>query len=87
MRGVTKSGFEFEVNDGIVNNMELVDALVEIQKGSMGAVSDLLNCIFSKEEKKCLYDHVRDESGRVPMDKCLAEATEIIQLAGEAGKN
>jgi hypothetical protein len=43
--------------------------------------------MFDKAQKKRLYDHVREESGRVPMDKCLIECTEIIQAAGEAGKN
>ena len=69
MKGITKSGFEYEVDDNMVNNMELIDALVDIQNGSTGAVSDLLNCMFDKAQKKRLYNHVREESGRVPMDK------------------
>lgn len=87
MKGITKTGFEYDVDDNLINNMELIDALVDIQNGSTGAVSDLLNCMFDKAQKKRLYDHVREESGRVPMDKCLIECTEIIQASGEAGKN
>ena len=52
MKGITKSGFEYEVDDNMVNNMELIDALVDIQNGSTGAVSDLLNCMFDKAQKK-----------------------------------
>lgn len=87
IKGITKSGFEFEVNESIMNDMEVVDALVDIKNQDMEAVSVLVGKLFNREDKKRLYNHVRTEDGRAPIDAVMAEVNEIIQYNGEEGKN
>ena len=82
-----ENGLELEVNEKAVNNMELLDALEEMTEGNELAISKVVKLMLGNENRKKLYDFVRDKDGRVPLeiiDKCL---TEIMMLLGEQGKN
>ena len=84
---VTTTGFEIEFDKNVLNNMEVVDTLVELENGNILAVSKMCSLLFSPEEKKRLYEHVREENGRVPLEKIDKEINEIITLTGNEGKN
>lgn len=88
MKKITlENGLELEVNEQSMNNMELLDALEEMTEGNELAISKVVKLMLGKENRKKLYDYIRDEDGRVPLeiiDKCL---TEIMMLLGEQGKN
>lgn len=84
---VLENGLELEVNEQSLNNMELLDALEEMTDGNELAISKVVKLMLGKENRKKLYDFVRDKDGRVPLekiDKCL---TEIMLLLGDSGKN
>lgn len=84
---VLENGLELEVNKQSLNNMELLDALEEMTDGNELAISKVVKLMLGKENRKKLYDYIRDKDGRVPLekiDKCL---TEIMMLMGEQGKN
>lgn len=88
IKGRTTSGFEFEVDENAVNNMELVDALAEASSDDdLIAVSRVCKLLLDKKTKKALYDHVRTEDGRVPVDQVSKEVMEIFASFGNAGKN
>lgn len=81
------NGLELEVNEKSLNNMELLDALEEMAEGNELAISKVVKLMLGNENRKKLYDFIRDKDGRVPLeevDKCL---TEIMNLLGEQGKN
>lgn len=82
----TKSGFECEVTKGRLDNMELVDALAELDENEL-AVSRVCLLLLGKETRKRLYDHLRTEDGRVPTASLTAELSEIMAALGETGKN
>ena len=89
IKGQTSSGFDFEIDEQRLNNMEFIDLLVEIEEtdeNNAGAilttVSKLINCILDKDTKKALYNHVRDDKGNVPIDKVQFEINEIIHFDG-----
>ena len=84
---VLENGLELEVNENSLNNMELLDALEEMTDGNELAISKVVKLMLGKENRKKLYDFIRDKDGRVPLeivDKCL---TEIMMLLGDKGKN
>ncbi len=87
IQGKTKSGFAYALDKDILNNMELVDALAEMQEENPLSVSQVLNLILGKEQKQRLYDHVRTDSGRVPMEKITEELGELFSAFGQPGKN
>lgn len=89
IKGQTKSGFEFEIDEKRVNNMEFIDLLVELDEVDendasqiLTTVSKLISCILDKDTKKRLYDHVRDDKGTVPIEKVQEELNDIIHFNG-----
>lgn len=90
LTGVTSSGFEYEITDDRLNNMELIDALTEFDdtenKGDKAIViSRVCRLMLGKEQKKALYDHLREPEGNVPIEKVLGEVMSII--SNESVKN
>ena len=86
MQGSTESGFKFNVNDKVLNNMELVEAIAEVDTNPL-RLPGLLTMLLGDEQKKKLYDHVRIKDGSVPMDKVAAEVVAILHSLGENQKN
>lgn len=83
----TSSGFEINIDLARFNNAELLDALSDMNAGDALAVSRVLTFILGKEDKKRLYDHLREEDGRVPIEKLNKEIEDIFELAGDPAKN
>ena len=50
-------------------------------------ITKVLDKILGEKMKKKLYDHVREEGGRVPVQAVSQELSEIFTLAGEDLKN
>ncbi len=86
VKGTTESGFEFEVRREALNNMELVDALAEIE-GNPLAMSRVCVLLLGKEQRKKLYDHLRTSDGRVPLEQVEAELMAVMAACGNTGKN
>lgn len=86
MKVRTKDEFEVEVIDNAFDNMEAVDALVEMDEGNPLAISKITSFLFTKEEKKKVYDHLRNEEGRVTLVSFIPFVTEIMTLMGENEK-
>lgn len=85
-KGVTSSGFEFEIDDAVIDDMELIDAIADSMGDNPLAFSQVCTKLLGMEQKKKLYDHVR-ENGRVPVEKISTEITDIFNSFGETGKN
>ena len=85
----TKGGFVCDIPEENLDNMELLEELVRWKRGDKMAVIPAIDQLLGKEGKQALYDHFRDETGRVPASLVSAAALEIFQtLDGvSAGKN
>lgn len=87
MRGKTESGFEFEIEEEILDDYEFLELLCEIDGGNVNLTVKMVDRLMgTQEQKKRLKDHVREESGRVSARKLLAEVAEILNSSKE-GKN
>lgn len=87
LTGTLSCGFAFSVPEDIRDDMELLDALAEIQEGDPVAMSRVTEMILGKDQKKALYNALRNERGRVSVTAVSGAITEIFQQMGEAGKN
>lgn len=86
LKGETKSGFPFEVDETVADDMELLEALNEADK-DLTKLPDVLNKILGPDQKKSLYDHVRDDKGKVSITVVSKEFIEILNTAGSETKN
>lgn len=84
--GVTRSGFAFEVDEAVANDMELFEALCDLDNGDATAVVPVCRIILGKQ-KKALYDHLRNEAGRVPVDRVTEEVVDIFSALQNGKKS
>ena len=87
IEGKTKSGFEFSIDENVMNDMRLVDVICELTDGGNKLLISKALTLLLGDNKKKLYDHVAEEDGRVPMEKIEEEITDIFKAFGPAGKN
>ena len=85
--GVTASGFAWQLDDAVLNNMELVDALAEMQEETPRQLSAVCRRWLRKAPRKALHDRLRTEDGRVPADQVSAALNEIFLALGPDAKN
>ena len=83
----TKSGFEAEIDENVINNMELVDALEDVSDSNPLAISKVCKLILGEKTRKKLYDHIRNKDGRVPIEDISKEIMDIFEAFGDKGKN
>ena len=81
------NGFGCTVDDDIFDDMELVEDLAETEENPL-KIRNVLNRVLGEEQKKALYESVRDpKSGRVPVEEGSKALFDIMSKVGESGKN
>lgn len=83
LEGKTKAGFKYKVPDSSLDNMELVDALAEIDKNPL-AISKVVVMLLGEEQKQAMYDFYRTKKGNVPVDKISDAIGEIFNAHNDA---
>lgn len=80
--GKTKSGFEYEIEEGVLRDYRMLDALGDIQYGSADervfANVRLCNLLLGAEGKKKLFEHLKEPDGSVPTERVFTEVKEIF---------
>lgn len=87
IQGKLENGFEFTIDEKILDDMELVDAMAEAEGENPLKFSTVILKVLGKEQRDRLYDILRNEDGRVPIEAVSDAITEILKSAGEDGKN
>lgn len=86
IKGKTESGFEYEIDSIVVDDMEFIDMLVESMDDNPLAFSVLCTKLLGADQKKALYNHLRTD-GRVPIESVSAAIADIFKAFGDTGKN
>lgn len=84
--GKIKNGFKFEIDETKLDDMEFLEALAETQEDPL-AFPKVCTKLLGIEQKKRLYDYLRDESGKVPIADVEGAVVEIMTASGEKVKN
>ncbi|MCD8207802.1 MAG: hypothetical protein LUD72_07685 [Bacteroidales bacterium] len=87
VEGVTTSGFKFSGDEKVMDNMELIDALADLDSGNTLAMSKVCKLVLGDDTRKELYDHLRTDDGRVPPKEVEKELLEIINFYQEGKKS
>lgn len=78
INGKTKSGYKYKMSESALNDMEMLDLLTAIDDGEVQLMTKAADKLLGKEQRIALYDHIRDEEGRVPIDRFEVELAEIF---------
>lgn len=83
IEGKLKSGFEYKIEEHVLDNMELVDAITEVDQNPT-ALSKVIKMLLGDEQRKKLYDHLRDpKNGNVPIVAVSDAVAEIFSGSGQ----
>lgn len=77
IKGVTSSGFSFEITEDRLANYELVEVIAEVDTNPL-ILPKVVNLILGNQAES-LKNHVRTEDGIVPLDKMGDEIREIFE--------
>lgn len=80
MKLTTKSGFVCEINKEDLDDMELLEDIGAVQDGNTFKVPSVIRRMLGDEQKKALYDHLRNDAGRVPTEAVYDTMGEIFEL-------
>lgn len=78
LKGITKTGFQFEVSQDRLENYELVEALAELDENTL-ALPKVVNLLLGKEQAMKLKDHIRSKDGIVSGEKMSNEIKDIFE--------
>lgn len=84
--GKTESGFEFCIEEEFRDDYEILELLVDVDKGEVGSIIQVINKLLGEEQKNALKEHIRNEKGRVPVMKMMEEVKSILGSCNN-GKN
>ena len=85
--GKTASGFEYEIPEENIDDMELLDALVDVDNGREDQISTVCLHLLGKAQRAKLYDHLRGENGRVKATDVSKAVWEILELIPNGPKS
>ena len=83
---ITDTGFKCKVSEDITDDMEFLDILVQVSRGDMTYLPDMLIGLLGEKSKKALYEHCRDKNGRVRSSKVITEVYDIFDKIKGAGE-
>lgn len=86
IKGETKTGFKFKIEEEVLDDYELLETLVDADNGNNMALFSVIDMVLGDEQKKALKEHLREIHGRVPASAMIAEIMDIIEKSG-SGKN
>ena len=84
LKGKTAAGFAYEVNPDVLNDMELMEALAEVDSNPL-LLPKVIRAVLGDAQKTAFYDHYR-KNGKVPVDVVSAAFVEILSTNNQ-GKN
>lgn len=86
VKGTTKSGFSYEIDEEILDDYEFLEILLKIDEGEVAFSIKMVDMLLGEKQKNRLKEHVRNEDGRVSASKLIVEAFEIFESI-KKGKN
>lgn len=85
IKGKTKSGFEFEINEEQLNDYRFLKEVARVEDNPL-RFPFLLEKMLSEEQEERLMKHLEDKEGRVDPDKVMEEVKDIFQSTNELKK-
>lgn len=83
IKGKTTSGFAFTLDDGVLDDWEILEALNDIDEGDSTKVVAVLKHLLSDDQYKALKDHLRGENKRVKVTDMVAALQDILSASNK----
>ena len=88
IKGTTKTGFNFELDDDVIDDYDLLLKLAEVDAGNLTGIDGIFNEVLGKEQKNELREHIKKVTGRKRVSlKLMVLSLQEIFEATNATKN
>lgn len=77
IKGTTQTGFKFSIDPDAVKDMEFIELAADAEENGL-LLPKMIEHILGKEQKKKLYDHVRNSKGRVMVEDVSEEIKDVF---------
>lgn len=77
IKGKTSTEFEFEIDKDCLEDAEFMELYRRQEKNGLD-LYEFIEYAIGKEQKKRLYDHLRDDTGRVKVTRLRDEVGDIL---------
>lgn len=82
VKGTTSTGFEFEIDPDVMRDMEVIELIAATSEDG-SKMPKMLTAMLGAPQKTALYDHVRNDKGRVLFDDVNKEMEEILSALAQ----
>lgn len=87
IKGVTASGFEYEIDENKLKNMRVLKLFQKMQKDNGTAFLEAITAVLGEEQEERLYNYLEEKEGSANVENTVREFGEILRTAGDALKN
>lgn len=85
IEGKTQSGFSFKIDEEKLDDMEVLEYLATVDD-DMTQLPKLLEVFLGKDQKKALYNFLKEKEGKVKISSTYSILLDIFSVAGEKNK-
>lgn len=72
-------GFEAAVDETAVDDFAFLEAVEALQDGDITAFAKIARLLLKREDKARLMNLLKNEKGRVPVEKAMEQITELME--------
>lgn len=82
IEGTTSNGFHYSIEEDALDDMELLDALVDMDEGNARGYKNAVAALLGEAQRKRLYDFLRNRTtGRVSAKAVTTAFADILRDA------
>lgn len=82
IKGITSTGFKYEIAKERLENYELIEAIAEVDVNPL-LLPKMVNLLLTKEQADKLKEHIRNEEDLVPTEAMFAEVMDVFRGRAE----
>lgn len=83
LKGISASGFEFEIDEEVLDDWEMLELLQEIDDGSVGKIAKAIVFLLGKEQYEKLKNFIKARDGKIKASVMIDEFTSIMNANKE----
>lgn len=83
LKGISASGFEFEIDEEVLDDWEMLELLQEIDDGSVGKIAKAIVLLLGKEQYEKLKNFIKARDGKIKASVMIDEFTSIMNANKE----
>ncbi len=86
LKGKTENGFEFELDDEVLDDWELLESLREVDRGNEEYIIDAAKLLLGEKQYEDLKTFIKNKYGKIKASIMAMEVVNVLNVSRE-GKN